>query len=372
MVYAISEMKAYLPMFRSSGTKPKGIYVTMDGGFTWNRQVTASFSSPFSFPVCIHFFNENDGICWGDPIIQDGGLEFEIYTTTDAGVNWNALLAANKPDPLSQEESGPIYSAVNDTIWFGTSKGRIFKSVDKGYNWTVAVVPGMEEQWTTPVFRTESHGLVHNFSIQTSLMLYGPGAICETFDGGETWSPVITEGPMYWTDLAFVPGTENTWVSTGGHIAFENGASYSTDGGHTWTNYPGTEGTKFRQMAWVNEICGWAGAYNLNESVGGIYKFTGDTLFTSNPTRQLSETKFNVFPNPFQIYTTIAYELQHPSPIHISIFNHLGQHVEVLINEHQIKGKHQFTYDVNHLPAGIYFGVLKTNEGIITTKMIKL
>lgn len=63
------------------------------------------------------------------------------------------------------------YSAVNDTIWYGTTKGRVYKSVDKGYNWIVAEVPEMDGEWINPVFRNGSHGLVHNFFGQNALML---------------------------------------------------------------------------------------------------------------------------------------------------------------------------------------------------------
>jgi len=371
MVYGISEMKAYIPMFRMSGTKPKGIYVTNDSGFTWTRQETASFSSPYSFPVCIHFFNENDGFCWGDPILQDGGWEIEIYTTTDAGVNWVAVPAVNKPDPLSQEETMPGYSAVNDTIWFGTSKGRIFKSVDKGYNWTVAEVPGMEEHWTTPVFRTGSHGLVHNFVMQNDLIFNGPGTIYESFDGGETWAPIIPEGPIYWTDLAYIPGTENTWISTGGHIAFEQGASYSTDGGHTWTAFPGSEGTEFRQMAWVNDHCGWAGSYNLNDTVGGIYKFTGDINVAVAPIRQLNKEGFKVFPNPFTHQTTIQFTLCDAGYVNLDICDITGRKIKTLNSGFLQVGEQSFVWNARGFAKGMYFLRLESG-GISETKKLLL
>ncbi len=371
MVYAFSEMKAYIPMFRNSGTKPQGIYVTTDGGTTWERQTTASFSSSYSFPDCVHFFNENDGWCMGDPIIQDGGWEFEIYTTNDAGVSWIAVPAVNKPNPLSQEYAMLSYSAVNDTIWYGTTKGRVYKSVDKGYNWIVAEVPEMDGEWINPVFRNGSHGLVHNFFGQNALMLNGPGAICETFDGGETWASVITEGTMYWTDIAYIPGTENTWVSTGGHFAFERGASYSTDGGHTWTAFSGTEGTKFRQMAWVNEDCGWAGSTNLNDSVAGIYKFTGDEAVSVYSFKKRKENDLLVFPNPFTTSTTITYKLQQPTTVQITIYNQLGEQIEI-IEKKQLTGKQQVFWNANGMPSGVYFCVLKTETGIQTLKMVKL
>ena len=36
------------------------------------------------------------------------------------------------------------------------------------------------------------------------------------------------------------------------------------------------------------------------------------------------------YPNPFLSSTTIAYELQHPATVQITIFNHLGKQIEVI------------------------------------------
>ncbi len=144
----------------------------------------------------------------------------------------------------------------------------------------------MDWEWIIPVFKDESHGLVHNF-FDWPL----EGKIFETFDGGETWSEVNYTGPMYFTDLAFVPGTENIWVSTGGRrvqLANQKGASVSYDGGHTWEVFPGTEGATFRHMVWVSPICGWAGGYNISETEGGVFKFV-DELFLPWPTNLEAE-----------------------------------------------------------------------------------
>jgi len=376
MVYAMNEMKAYIPMYRISGTNPRGIYVTLDGGVTWSRQESAPFSHNYSFPDCIHFFNENDGWCLGDPIPQEGAIEFEIYTTSNGGGNWIPVSAGNKPNSLTGEYAMPHYSSINDTIWFGTTKGRIYKSTDRGNNWTVFTVPDMLDKWITPVFRNGSHGLVHNFFYVGNLMIMHDGAICETFDGGETWTTIATTGPLYWTDLAYIPGTENTWVSTGGRKEVQGrGASFSKDGGHTWVSFPGTEGANFRNMSWINNHCGWAGSFNLNDSIGGIYKFVGalptspsgiDPNFSS-----LHPLTIRVFPNPGSRQITIEYNLQEPGMASLTIFNHLGQEVGVLVNELQTKGIHKLQWNTEGLPSGIYFCVLKTKEGLQTKKIIK-
>ncbi len=264
MVFALSATKAYLAMYKVSGTKPMGIYMTSDGGTTWTRQSTATFSNSASFPNCVHFFNANDGWCMGDPV----NGEFEVYTTTDGGNTWTLDAAASLPNPLASEYGiVGYYSAVKDTIWFGTTLGRIFHSTDKGHTFSVSTVPALNGKFVEPSFRTGSHGLVQDKSAGTT------GAMCETFDGGNSWATVTSTGPVYATDLKYIPGTGNTWVSSG--ATGNMGSSYSFDGGHSWTDFAGTQGARYMQMAWVNNHCGWAGGVNVSATENGAYKFIG-------------------------------------------------------------------------------------------------
>lgn len=279
MIFAMDSGKAYIPMYRSTGSKPQGIYFTSDGGTTWTRQTSALFSNSASFPNCVHFFNATDGWCMGDPISG----EFEIYTTTDGGTTWTQVSGSNIPNPVSGE-FGIVgyYSAVNDTIWYGTNKGRVYRSADKGYTWSVYTVPALNGKYIKPTFRNGSHGLVQDKDAGTT------GAISETFDGGVTWNPVTTTGPIYPTDLAYIPGTENTWVSTGS--TGTNGTSYSFDGGHTWTDFTGTQGAAYMQMTWINNHIGWAGGLNASATENGVYKYIGLLMLPLPPPGNLQAT----------------------------------------------------------------------------------
>ncbi|MDD4603469.1 MAG: C10 family peptidase [Bacteroidales bacterium] len=263
MIFAMNADTAYVAMYKVTGNKPMGIYMTSDGGTTWARQSTASFSNSSSFPDIVHFFNTTDGVAMGDPI----NGKFEIYTTTDGGSNWSLISASGNPAPLSGE-FGVVgyYSAVHDTIWFGTNKGRIYKSENKGVAWTVASAPGMSAAYVKPVFKDGSHGLVIDEST-------GAGGLCESSDGGATWTPVIFTGPNYSGDLSFVPETPNTWVRSGS--ANTLGCAYSFDGGHTWADFVGTTGAPYYQMTWVNNHCGWSGGINATSTENGAYKFIG-------------------------------------------------------------------------------------------------
>lgn len=267
MIFGLDPLKAYAPMFNITATIPQqGIYMTSDGGTTWTRQASASFSES-SWPQMVHFFNMNDGVCMGNPLNR----EFEIYVTADGGTHWAMIPGSDIPNPLSSELGvAGCYSAVNDTIWFGTTMGRVYRSVDKGQHWTVATVNIMSGKYVKPVFRTGSHGLVLD-------ELSGAGLICETFNGGTTWTQVNYTGPNYSGDLAYVPGTPNTWVKSG-FLTGPLGCAYSFDGGHTWADFIGTPGSPFSRMAWINDHCGWSGGINSGPTENGVQKFTGSLL----------------------------------------------------------------------------------------------
>ncbi len=55
-------------------------------------------------------------------------------------------------------------------------------------------------------------------------------------------------------------------------------------------------------MSWISNECGWAGSYNLNDSVGGIFKFIGE--LPTNPSTFISnyfidsDKNILVYPNP--------------------------------------------------------------------------
>ena len=265
MIFALDAMTAWVPIH--TGT-PQGIWKTEDGGDTWVQQTTADFTG--GFPNCVHFWDENNGWCMGDPV---GGY-FEIYTTVDGGDTWVRVPSEDIPAPLSSIEYGVVgyYDVIGDTIWFGTQDqtngGRVFKSTDKGYTWTVSdVVFGDTGAYVDIRFKDALNGLAmdKNFEI---------AALAETSDGGATWTEFTQSGICYAADFDYVPGTENMFVSTGvSSSATEfRGASYSLDGGHSWTTWDEVYDIQFFGTSWVEGKIGWAGNFNDDETTGGVYK----------------------------------------------------------------------------------------------------
>ena len=86
------------------------------------------------------------------------------------------------------------------------------------------------------------------------------------------------------------------------------------------------------------------------------------------------------YPNPFNPSTTIKFSVAQESNVKLSIYNLLGQEVNVLINNQiQQAGSYNVTFDARNLTSGIYFYRLTaspiekgTNSFVDVKKMILL
>jgi CubicO group peptidase (beta-lactamase class C family) len=79
---------------------------------------------------------------------------------------------------------------------------------------------------------------------------------------------------------------------------------------------------------------------------------------------------FNNYPNPFNLFTTIKYEVQKNTHVKIFIFNALGQEVKVLDNGKKTAGTYKINFDASRLPSGVYFYRLLAGEFKETKKMV--
>ena len=60
------------------------------------------------------------------------------------------------------------------------------------------------------------------------------------------------------------------------------------------------------------------------------------------------------YPNPFNPTTTIAYTIQEPNHVRLTVYDLLGREVAVLVDEMQLTGLHQTQFDAATLPSGMY------------------
>jgi hypothetical protein len=80
------------------------------------------------------------------------------------------------------------------------------------------------------------------------------------------------------------------------------------------------------------------------------------------------------YPNPFNSSTSIDYQLEYPVHVSLKVYNMLGQLVSVLVDDHQLAGRHTVTWDAVSggaaLPSGLYFYALETGGRRVTRPMV--
>ncbi len=341
-----SATTAWVAAYPNSST-PGGIWKTENGGTSWTKQPTAIFNGPDSFPNLVYFWNMTDGFCQGDP---DGGY-FELYTTTNGGTNWIRVPQANIPAMLTGEY-GYVhnYETIGNTIWMGTNKGRLFKSLDKGMNWTVSQTPLTD-------FAGAGSAGTYTFSDQNKgLIATSTGVLYKTLDGGATWTQLSAVG-VFFTDIAYVPGTSTVVANGGAQISY--GSYYSYDDGATWNI--GQEATQYTVLAIRNATTAFAGGFTTSATEGGIYKYTGSALKTAS----FNMGELKLYPNPTTGAVTITSAV---ALTNVEIYDFLGKRVQ----GQSFSSVNEATIDMSNLSAGAYIVKATAENGSVQTmKLMK-
>lgn len=349
-ISAISATTAWVTAYSNNpNTVLGGVWKTTDSGVTWTRQSTALFNNTVdSFTNVVHFWDANNGFCQGDP---ESGF-FELYTTTNGGTTWIRVPSVDIPNPLAGEYGYVHNYEVNgDIIWFGTNKGRIFKSTDKGFTWTVAQTPitdfGGAAVSGSFGFKDANNGLLVKKS--TPPLLY------KTVNGGSSWTQVTYTGVAGGNDLSYIPDT-NT-VVTVGTVGTDNFTSYSNNNGLTWTQVQ--SGTQVSTIKFKNSSTGIGGGFTTSATVGGAFKYTGTQLGLID----FAVSKLAIWPNPAQ--NTIYFSDINLTTI--QVFDLLGK--QVLLKSLTLETT---SLDVSSLRNGMYLvQAIDANGSVNTVKLIK-
>jgi hypothetical protein len=97
---------------------------------------------------------------------------------------------------------------------------------------------------------------------------------------------------------------------------------------------------------------------------------------TGIPPKSISESPISfAYPNPFRDKTTIQYNLKVSGKVNVSIYNLMGQLVDVLTNELQPVGIHQVDYlpqksGNNKILNGLYICKISINGLVKTMKLV--
>jgi hypothetical protein len=311
--------------------------------------------------------------------------------------------------PGLPDESSYVFSSegIGNTFWTVSSAGRIWKTTDKGLHWNAYQTQESDIEFSSLKMRDALHGLwgVH-------------GELYRTNDGGVTWEEVEYSGTWFTNDLAYVPGTASTYVSTGAHdfpgydpnnSLHGIGSSYSVDDGNTWITID--TAVEHVSLAMVNSYTGYTGSVHTSGSTG-MFKYNGSALGYScgnnltslchkgnticvangsianhlskgdvlgdcvsassnriNHTTEFenSETaiRINAYPNPFSSSATITYSIPKTEKLTLKIYDLMGRSIKTLVNGEVTTGSYTIQWNLNDekgrmVGSGIYFLRMQT------------
>ncbi|MFH0893259.1 MAG: M6 family metalloprotease domain-containing protein [Bacteroidota bacterium] len=331
-MYPLTSTTCWATLYYTGGTAGEhgGVWKTTDGGTTWARQASATiFKQTTSFPNTVHFWDANNGWCMGDPYDPAGNpvaYFFEMYTTTNGGTTWTAVPTAAGLQASGATAYGTVnnYEVVGNTIWFGATDGRVYKSTDRGLTWSYTAT-GMPHA-DRVVMKDANNGIC--WCAERTAAPTNVFQVRKTTDGGATWVVYTYGAGMQLGDVDFVSGTTDTWVTTDADYAsnLSMGSSFSLNNmsACTWTRID--TAIQYTAVAFLNDTIGYAGGFTESPQVGGIYKWKGkpgakayvypSAICSGNSTQLRVVTKGGTYAwssNPAGFTSTIANPIVSPT-----------------------------------------------------------
>jgi photosystem II stability/assembly factor-like uncharacterized protein len=360
-IEAFDSTTAWISTYIFNGNDPdnagKGLFKTTDGGQTWTQKLPDSVGGFF-----VRFSDRNEGVCMGN--------SRRFAYTSDGGDNWTFDTLALKAD----ETPSIAFSATNslvrqgDTLWFGTRVGRIFRSINKGRNWT-PFATGIPVGWfiTSVAFADSQNGML----VGIDTFKYKFAGLAKTNDGGLTWQTVpmtlvssnFGTAPLLATipsnkEKIFLLGTENLSSTSG--VAF-----LTSDQGGSWIGVEKNINSHGACVFLSPEI-GWIGNGFVDNAKDPttMFQWRDDGLFS--PTTELYDnTFFSISPNPTQDVLNLQFEDVSNEE---SFDAHISDVAGRIVFQTKTSDKQLI---IKHLQSGIYFLTVKTKGKIGVVKFIK-
>lgn len=237
-VYAFDQKKAIV----ANAGSPAIIFITLDGGNTW--KTVYENKHPDAFFDGIGFWNQNDGIIYGDPI----NGKMLLLKTSDGGLTWQELPDASRPQLFAGEASYAasgtgIKCMGSNTVIVATGglKSRLIISEDKGISWRFIATPVIQESASTGIFSfdflNDRIGIIAGGDYKAQQQT--TNHVFYTINGGEKWVKPVQATRGYRECVQYI--TASKILAAG-----PSGIDESSDGGMNW--YPFSDARDYHTL----------------------------------------------------------------------------------------------------------------------------
>lgn len=400
----------------AGGSQRIGIYMTTNGGDNWEQSPFKEFrinalSSGDSSIVCATYENgiytsRNEGNEWSHTFINESTAEITLafasysnYFFTGCSGYYGFRGSSNYGNSWDMYNLSGAYGVQsvhfsNNIIYAGTVGNGVMKSTNFGINWQQTSLDNDDIYAITSIGSTVFAGSMYygvlkstnnglNW-VQTSL---SNRYILSLISNGNTIYAGVSDSGIYKSTNAGTnwvrSGLENnnvyTFAINGANIfagTEANGVYLSTNEGANWIQK--NQGFETGNIAVTSLAIKGNYLYaGLSGNKEGVWKRSLAEIIrvTSLSTEVPDKYKlFQNYPNPFNPSTNIKYQITShggsSTNVKLIIFDILGKEVTTLVNENQGAGTYEVTFDGSYLPSGVYFYQLKTDNVLLTKKLI--
>ncbi|HJY62741.1 MAG TPA: T9SS type A sorting domain-containing protein [Ignavibacteria bacterium] len=328
-----------------------GIYKSIDGGANWVRKSNGIFvGNGALYAFCESVFEINGMLLTG--------AYTGIYRSTNSGENW---IATNITGMHIWAKNFTLY---NNVLYAARESGNIpgsYKSTDNGVTFSPFSISGSNLPAIT--FYNDGPRLYAG-------TIFG---VYLTTNSGASWvqkNTGLTPDP-YSSSILRINGVLITSLKFGGCGMF-----ISYNNGDQWIDFG--QGLPF--LTEINKVV----QFNTKILIGtsnGIYQRNVSELTGINPVSNEIPGRFELYqnyPNPFNPETKIKFNIPLLRGMSegrgvltsLSIYNILGEEVDILVNQELQPGIYEVKFDGTNLPSSVYYYSLQAGDFKETKKMI--
>ncbi len=363
------------------------VYVSVNKGVNWNNYLTLSDARPFS----AYFFDFYNYVIVGTIPGYFAGWVVLINSTVQTHYYFTSNMTYLVFPTTDWIDINTGYVGGYD-FGPGGSGGRVFRTTNKGTNWTEITPPGyieyvyslkflnvntgyvlsyylfkttnMGDNWTSLHNAAMSH-TTRDMSVINEDTIYlagGPDKIIMTTNGGINW---IFRNPgmnIAVNKIRFI-NSKTGWICGDGGLIMK-----TTNAGINWQNqYTGTT-KSIRDLYVLNENYLWASGDS-----GVVLRTTtsGATFINNNTIEKPDKYElYQNYPNPFNPVTNIQFTIPKSGLVSLKVYDVLGREVKNIVNEFKQAGSYIVSFDGSELSSGIYFYRLEAGDFVQVKRMV--
>ncbi|MCI0708177.1 MAG: T9SS type A sorting domain-containing protein [Ignavibacteriae bacterium] len=358
------------------------IYISSDGGDTWNRSGLLSgdteiipaitkfngklFAGTFGHGV---FTSSDSGATW-QPLSSGlnglGAKSISSFTTQNGALIVGTQGAGTfKLDSMMQSWSpvGNLPLEIAGTVYAMTERGDTVIAGAGASGYIYRLLPG-SVQWEYQDFSGGLHMTALSFAwIDNDVYAAASLGVYRSSNNGETWDSVGTG----WL------GSIECWLAYDGNTlhAAVNKLGYflvfrSTDRGETWSGEDPISGASFGLAVHGDRL--------YCARLDGLWyrTLTVSSVDEHDPRVPAAWSLEQNYPNPFNPETVIHFRLPVSGSVSLKVYNLLGQEIATLANRELTAGEHRVAWNAAGYASGMYFYRLETEYFAATKPMLLL